>query len=152
MQKLHLSNYYSGVGKFIHISSFCLNFRCIVTFSSLVQQCRDWRDSAFYRMLVCTSVSDINFFCGYLVFKVIAKLTYLVAILGGHVTAWLPPIIRLMIKQNSIWSKALLMPLTIWNCVCLTMGRVSSVKIGLFFQEIIFRTEFPGSDSVLPTF
>ena len=47
----------------------------------------------------------------------VAKLTFLVAIIGGHVTARLPPIVRFMTKQNSIWSKALIMPLTIWNCV-----------------------------------
>ena len=43
----------------------------------------------------------------YLVFKVhvVAKLTYLVAIIGGHVTAKLPHILRFMTKQNSIWSK-----------------------------------------------
>ena len=58
-------------------------------------------------------VSEINFFCGYqlpsscyLVFKVVTKLTYLVAILGGHVTAWLPPIIRFMTKQNSMVDNA----------------------------------------------
>ena len=34
-----------------------------------------------------------------------------------HVIARLPPIVRFMTKQNSIWSKALIMPLTIWNCV-----------------------------------
>ena len=44
------------------------------------------------------------------------------------------------------------MPLTIWNCVCLTKGRVISVKIGLFFQEITFITEFPGMNFLLPTF
>ena len=48
---------------------------------------------------------------------VAAKLTYLAAIIGGHVTAKLPHILRFMTKQNSIWSKALIMPLTIWNCV-----------------------------------
>ena len=53
----------------------------------------------------------------YPIFKVVAKLTYVVAIIGGHVTARLLPIIRFMTKQNSIWSKALIMPLTIWNCV-----------------------------------
>ena len=53
----------------------------------------------------------------YLVFKVVAKLTYLVAIIGGHVTAQVPHIVRFMTKQYSIWSKALLMPLTIRNCV-----------------------------------
>ena len=26
-------------------------------------------------------------------------------------------IVRFMTKQNSVWSKALKMPLTIWNCV-----------------------------------
>ena len=52
-----------------------------------------------------------------LVFKVVAKLTYLVAITGGHETARLPPMVSFMTKQNSIWSKALIMPLTIWNCV-----------------------------------
>ena len=52
-----------------------------------------------------------------LVFKIVAKLTYQVAIMGGYVTAWLPPIVRFMTKQNSIWSKALTMPLTIWNYV-----------------------------------
>ena len=28
-----------------------------------------------------------------------------------------PTIVRSMTKHNSIWSKALIMPLTIWNCV-----------------------------------
>ena len=37
--------------------------------------------------------------------------------MGGTVIAQLPPIVRFMTKQNSIWSKALIMPLTIWNCV-----------------------------------
>ena len=37
--------------------------------------------------------------------------------MGGHVTAQLPPIIRFMTKQNCVWSKALIMPLTVWNCV-----------------------------------
>ena len=53
----------------------------------------------------------------YLVFKVVAKLTYLVAIIGGHVTALLPPIVRFMTEQNSVWSKTLIMPLTLWNFV-----------------------------------
>ena len=52
-----------------------------------------------------------------LVFKVVAKLTYQVAIISGHVTAKLPAIVRFMTKQNALWSKALVMPLTIWNCV-----------------------------------
>ena len=32
--------------------------------------------------------------------------------IGGHITAGLPPIVRFMTKQNSIWTKALTMPLT----------------------------------------
>ena len=34
---------------------------------------------------------------------------------------------------------------------CLINTRIISVKIGLFFQEIIFTTEFPGSNFLLPT-
>ena len=49
-------------------------------------------------------------------------------------------------------TEELIMPLTIWNCVCLTKGRVISAKTGLFFQEITFITEFPGSNVLLPTF
>ena len=56
-----------------------------------------------------------------------------------------------MTKQNSIWSKALIMPLTIWNCVLSYKQGNYSVKIGLFFQIITFITEFPGSNSLLPT-
>ena len=44
------------------------------------------------------------------------------------------------------------MPLTIWNCVLSYKRRIISVKIGLFFQEITFRTEFSGSNLLLPTF
>ena len=72
--------------------------------------------------------------------------------MGGHVIAQLPPIIRFMTKQNSIWSKALIMPLTIWNCVLSYKGKSFSVKICLFSQEITFITEFPGSNLLLPTF
>ena len=43
------------------------------------------------------------------------------------------------------------MPLTIWNCVCLLNRRIISVKISLFCQEIIFITEFPCSNFLLPT-
>ena len=57
------------------------------------------------------------------------------------------PIVRFMIKQNSIWLKALIMPLTIWNCVLFV-----SVKFSLFFQEIFIYTEFLGSNFLIPTF
>ena len=42
----------------------------------------------------------------------------IVAKSGGHITAHLPSvqvIVRFKTKQNPIWSKALTMPLTIWN-------------------------------------
>ena len=86
----------------------------------------------------------------YLLFKVVAKLTYLVAIIGGHVTALLSPIVRFMTKQNSIWSKALIMPLTIWNCI-LSYKHNFAVKISLLFQKNTSITEFPGSNCLLPT-
>ena len=45
------------------------------------------------------------------------------------------------------------MPLTIiWNYVLSYKQRIFSVKIGLFFPEITFITEFLGSNLVLPTF
>ena len=52
----------------------------------------------------------------------VANLTYPVANIGGHVIAHLPSFVRFMTKHNSIWSKALIMPLAIRNCV-------------LFYQE-----------------
>ena len=88
----------------------------------------------------------------YLVFKVVAKLTYLVAIIGGHVTAKLPHIVRFMIKQNSIWSKALIMPLTTWNCVLSYKKKNYFSENWLVLPRNYFRTEFTGSDFLLPTF
>ena len=87
-----------------------------------------------------------------LVFKVVAKLTYMVAITGGHETARLPPLVSFTTKQNSKLSKALIMPLTIRIVFCHINTRIVSVKIGLFFQENTFTTEFPGSNFLLPTF
>ena len=49
--------------------------------------------------------------------KVVAKLTYPVANIGGLGIIQLPSFVRCMTKHNVIWSKALIMPLTIWNCV-----------------------------------
>ena len=57
-----------------------------------------------------------------------------------------------MTKQNSKWSKPLIIPLTIWNCVLPYNWRIISVKTALFFQEITFITEFPGSNFLLSTF
>ena len=71
-----------------------------------------------------TTVLGINFLAGskYLLHsvKVGPKLTYLVAKFGGHITAHLPSVkvvFRFKTKQNPIWSKALTMPLTIWDFV-----------------------------------
>ena len=47
--------------------------------------------------------------------------------------AQLLAIVRLMTKQNSIWSKAFLMPLTIWNCVCHINRTIISLKNVLLF-------------------
>ena len=52
--------------------------------------------------------------------KVGSKTNILVAKFGGHITAHEPPIyiaVSFKTKQNPIWSKALIMPLTIWNYV-----------------------------------
>ena len=62
---------------------------------------------------------EINdFFAGgkYLLPGIIG-ITYPVANIGDSVIAQLPPFVRYMTKHNSIWSKALIMPLTIWNYV-----------------------------------
>ena len=76
-------------------------------------------------------------------FKVEAKVTYLVAVIGGHVAALLPPIVRFMTKQNSIWSKALIMPLTIWDCVLSYKQKYCFSGNRLVLQRITFKTEFP---------
>ena len=67
---------------------------------------------------------EINFFAGskHLLpgAEVGSKLTYLVAKFGGLITAHLPPalvVVKFKTKHNSIWSKALTVPLTIQNCV-----------------------------------
>ena len=59
--------------------------------------------------------------------KLVEKLTYLVAKFGGRITAQLPAVqvvVRFKTTQNPIWSKALTMPLTIWDYVSLTSSRV----------------------------
>ena len=80
------------------------------------------------------------------------KLTYLVSIMGGHVAARLPPIIRFMIKQNSIWSKALIMSLTIWNCVSSYKGKSYFSENWLVFPRNHVHYRIPGSNLLLPTF
>ena len=83
--------------------------------------------------------------------KVVAKLTYPVANIGGHVIAQLPSFVRFMTKHNSIWSKALIMPLTYGIKFCLISKRIITVKMGMFFQEITSIKEFPGGNCLLPT-
>ena len=70
---------------------------------------------------------EINFFadCKLLLpgAEVGSKITYLVAKNGCHITAHMSPalvVVGFKTKQNSIWSNALKVPLTIWNCVYLT--------------------------------
>ena len=46
-----------------------------------------------------------------------AKLTNPIANIGCRVIDQLPSFVRFMTKYNSIWSKALIMPLIMWNCV-----------------------------------
>ena len=82
---------------------------------------------------------------------VVAKLTYLVAIFGGHVTAGLPPIVRFKTKQNSIWSKALIMPLTIWNCVLFYTHKnfFSENQLAVPKNNFHTITNFPGRNVLL---
>ena len=83
---------------------------------------------------------------------VVTKLTYRVAIIGCHVTAWLPAIVRFMTKQNSM-VKGIDDAFDHYGLVfCLINRRIISVKISLFFQEINFITESLGSNFLLPTF
>ena len=87
--------------------------------------------------------------------KVGSKLTYLVGKIGGHLKAHLSPIlviVRLRTKQYSTGSKALIMPLTIWNYVWSYKQKLFFSKIGFYFMEINFTTEFSGSNFLLPTF
>ena len=71
----------------------------------------------------CTTVLEINCFSLWQVLasvKIGSKLTFLAAKFGGHIIAHWPSIqvvVRFKTKQNPIWSKALTMPLTIWNYV-----------------------------------
>ena len=44
------------------------------------------------------------------------------------------------------------MPLTIWNCVLSYKQPYYFSEMGLFFQEITFITELPGSNFLLPRF
>ena len=77
----------------------------------------------------------------YLIFKVGEKLTYLEAIIGGHVTARVQPIVRFMTKQESIWSKELIMPLTIWNCV---LTYKHKIKFSENLPRNYFQIRIPG--------
>ena len=87
---------------------------------------------------------EITFFAGSWYKKVVAKLTYPVAIIGGCVIAHLPPYVRFMTKHNSIWSNALIMPLTI------SWGERNTVVTTYFGENEFFskmNTIFNGTDS-----
>ena len=72
--------------------------------------------------------------------------TYLVANTGGPVT-----VVRLMTKQNSIWSKALIMPLTIWNSVLSNKQNNYFNGKHLALLRNYFHNRFPSSNFLLPT-
>ena len=80
----------------------------------------------------------------------VAKPIYLVAKLGNHITDHLPSVqvvVRFKTKHNPI------MPLTIWNYVCLTSSQVIfKEKTGFYIPEITVTTGFPGSNVLLPVF
>ena len=73
----------------------------------------------------------------------ILKLTYLVANIEGLVTAQLPPIFIFMTKENSIWSKALIMSLAIWNCVLSYKQKNYFSENRLVLPRNYFITEIP---------
>ena len=75
--------------------------------------------------------------------KVVAKQTYPVANIGGHVIAQLPSVVRFMTKHNSIWSKALVMPLTIWNCVLSYQEKKNFSENGRVLPENYFHNRIP---------
>ena len=81
-----------------------------------------------------------------------AKLTYLVAIIGGHVTGGYHSFSDL--SPNKIpYGQRHYQCLGPYGIVfCLKYRKINLVKTGLFFQEIIFIMEFPGSNFLLPTF
>ena len=54
-------------------------------------------------------------------------------------------------KKRALVETLLIMPLTIWNCVLSFQQKNNRRTIGMFFHEITFITEFPGSNILLPT-
>ena len=84
--------------------------------------------------------------------KVVVKLRYLVATIGGLVTAQLPSIARFMTKQNSIWSKALSMPLTIWNCALSYKQKNYFSENKLVLLRNYFHNRISRQQLLLPTF
>ena len=61
--------------------------------------------------------------------------------IDGHINSPVTTNVRFMTEHNSIWSEALIMPVTIWKCVLSFSRRTISVKIDLFSQEINFIEE-----------
>ena len=83
-----------------------------------------------------------------LVFKVVAKLKYLVAIIGGHLTT------NCQIYDRTKFHKVKGIDNAFDQMELCFVSKtfISSVKIGLVFQEITFIPEFLGSNFLLPTF
>ena len=83
-----------------------------------------------------------------MVYKLVAKLIYLVAKPCCHISAHLPPmlaVVRLKTKHTSIWSKALIMPSTICNCVksykqkyCFKWNLFLHAPYRVFRQQLFF--------------
>ena len=73
----------------------------------------------------------------------VAKLTYPVVNIGGRVIAQLPSFVRFMIKHDSIWSKALIMPLIIWNCVLSYQQKNNFSENGHVLPRNFFHNRIP---------
>ena len=65
--------------------------------------------------------------------------------MDGHAITQLPSFDRFMTKHNSIWSKALVMPLTIWNYVLSYQQKNTFSENGHVLQRINFHNRIPRS-------
>ena len=103
--------------------------------------------TSLFCFLVPYAVLEINFFAGSILAtwykKVAAKVTYPVANIGGLVIAQLPSFVRFMTKHISVWSKALIMPLTISNCVLPYREKNSFSENGHVLRRNYFHNRIP---------
>ena len=77
----------------------------------------------------------------YRVENLVSKFIYLEALIGCRTTVLLPAlrvVVRLNTKQNSIWSKAMTMPLTIMElCLVLQAAVIIQLKLDSTFRKLI---------------